>query len=69
MARPEPGQVLVKLASDLEVRRQEYVDDLALLLDKHPEKLTGKAAAGLNGRYRECGEILEMVRDGLKRLA
>lgn len=45
-----------------------YVDDLSLMLEKQPEKLTGKSASGLNGRYRECGEILDMVRDGLKRL-
>lgn len=69
MARLEARAFVEKLATDLEDRKNGYLHDLSNRLEKTPDKLTGKAAHGLNGRYRECDEILDLVKAGLGRLA
>lgn len=69
MARLEPRALLAKLVRDLEERREGYLADLANRLASKPDSLTTKGAAALAGRFRECSEALDALRDGVARLA
>lgn len=58
-------KVLAELLAHLDTRRGEVTEDLQLMLEKHPEKVTGRVAARLSGQSRAYWEISDWIKDAI----